>query len=154
MRPIARRSLAHVALLGCIVTLPACGDGPLQPGGGSSLRMSIDGQQWTAVSVTANNINGIVGTGAADLAGVGFGFAFQGSTTGTYMIAANSPTNATYSEGGNGWAATSAGGSGTITVTTLNAERVAGTFTFQVNAVGQHMPATRSITNGVFDIEF
>ena len=69
MRPIARRSLAHVALLGCIVTLPACGDGPLQPGGGSSLRMSIDGQQWTAVSVTANNINGIVGTGAADLAG-------------------------------------------------------------------------------------
>ena len=70
------------------------------------------------------------------------------------MIAANSPTNATYSEGGNGWAATSAGGSGTITVTTLNAERVAGTFTFQVNAVGQHMPATRSITNGVFDIEF
>ena len=117
--------------------------------------MNVDGVEWTAVSAQATGTGGIVAIGAADLAGVSFGFAFQGAAPGTYVIVPGNPNNATYTEGSNAWAASgTGGGSGTMTITTLTGERVAGTFSFQVNAVGTQTPTTVSLTNGVFDIEY
>ena len=60
--------------------------------------------------------------------------------------------NATFNEGALNWTAINTQGSGTITVTTLTADRVVGTFTFEVAAVGTQTPATRSLTNGTFDL--
>lgn len=158
MLPIdLRRSLKTSTFVASLLVLSACGsDSPLGPGlGEGSLSMNVDGSQWSSISVHATASGGVVALGAANSSGEGVGFAFQGSAPGTFLIAAGNPANATYTTGSNSWAASgSLGGSGTITISTLNSERVAGTFSFEVTAVGAQTPATISLTNGVFDIEF
>ena len=153
----ACRSLTKITLVVSLLVISACGSdadpfGPIVLGG---LSMNIDGVPWTAISAQGTSTGGIVAIGAADATGVAFGFAFQGAAPGTYVIGPGNPSNATYSVGLDAWAATGAGGgSGTMTITTLSGERVVGTFSFQVNASGTQTPATVSLTNGVFDIEF
>ena len=145
---------AFVAL--SLLVISGCGDDIIAPDLGNgidgSVTMQIDGTSWTATFATASNQGGIVGIGAGDTQGVGFGFAFVGTTTGTYSVGPTLANNATYSEGSLAWSAVNTQGSGTISVTTLTADRVAGTFTFEVEAVGTHTPATKSLTSGTFDI--
>jgi len=53
------------------------------------------------------------------------------------------------------WGATFAGGSGSITVTSLTASRAQGTFTFTANASpGTAATGTKAVTNGQFDVRF
>ena len=116
----------------------------------------VDGVQWTATVAFATTTGGIVAVGGSTAAGDGIGFAFQGATTGTYTLGAATVHTANYTDSGaaNVWAAGGPVGSGSIVVTTLTASRVAGTFSFQVVSSTGGTPATRSITQGSFDVAF
>jgi hypothetical protein len=46
------------------------------------------------------------------------------------------------------------GGGGSLTITVLAANRIAGTFQFTAVAISNEAPATRQITNGRFDISY
>ena len=82
-------------------------------------------------------IAGLTAPGTVDLSlGVG-----NGSTA----IVANS-TGA--------WGTAFSGGSGTITVTTLTANRIAGTFSFDAPAGSGQATGTLQVRNGQFDVTF
>jgi len=147
------RSILATLSLAAVV---ACGgdddpSGPVLTQGPLSAR--VDGATWTAATAFATNTGGFVAVGASNLAGEAIGFALQGATTGTYAVGPSIPTNFSLTIGTNVWAAGPATGSGAVVITTLNATRVAGTFAFEVVS-GTRTPATRSITEGAFDIEF
>ena len=150
-----KRSLQSVLATILLGTLVACGgDDPAGPGLGTGpLSAKVDGAVWTAATAFATNTGGFIAVGAANLAGEGLGFALQGSTTGTYSIGAALPTTANLTIGTNVWTAGPGTGSGAVVITTLNATHVVGTFTFEMVS-GTGTPATRSITEGSFDIAF
>ncbi len=150
-----RRSLQPVVATLLLVALVACGGD--DPAGlnvtAGPLSARIDGVVYTAVSAFAVNSGGIVGVGASNLSGEGLGFAFQGSTTGTYTIGPSIPTTANITFGSDVWSAGPGTGSGSVVVTTLTTTRVAGTFAFEVVST-TGTPAMRSITEGTFDITY
>ncbi|MDH3205529.1 MAG: DUF6252 family protein [Gemmatimonadota bacterium] len=140
-----------------VSTLVACGgDDPAGLGvvGTGPMSAMVDGVQWTATVAFATNTGGIVGVGGSGATGEGIGFAFQGSTTGTYSIGTGNVHSANYTFGSNSWVAGNTVGSGSIVVTTLDATRVAGTFSFEAVSATGGTPATRSITQGAFDVTF
>ncbi len=153
-------TLLSSVLFAALATLAGCGgedgDDMMGPGlGTGSMSMTLDGQAWTAVAANVDNSNGIIVTAASNASGVAMGFAFLDNGPGTYTIGPGQVTNANHStQGGNLWLASGSQGSGTLVVTTLTSTRVAGTFAFEMVAFAQETPPTRSITNGVFDIEF
>jgi uncharacterized protein DUF6252 len=53
-----------------------------------------------------------------------------------------------------GWATSLAGGSGTITVTTLTANRIVGTFSFGAVPTSGNASGTMQVRNGKFDVTF
>lgn len=116
----------------------------------------VDGQPFTAsVSVFGINTNGVFGVSGADASGriIGLGGLAQ---VGEQTIGMGNPANSTYTEAaGVFWAANATSGSGTITITELDAEHIAGTFSFVAPASqGSSATGTRTVTNGAFDIEF
>ena len=113
----------------------------------------VDGQAWTAVGALAVNSSGIVAIAGGEVSGAIISFAFLGSAPGSYTIGPNEPSNVgTYTTGFDNWQANPFLGSGTIVVTSLTADRIAGTFAFVGVSVAGATPMTRSITNGVFDV--
>jgi hypothetical protein len=157
MRIRRRRLPSLFLLLASVGTLAACGgDDPtgLVPTAGSVSAL-VDGTQWTAVIATGANTGGIVAVGASDASGAGIGFAFQGTVADTtYVIGTGAAHNAHYTAGGTSWAANGFTGSGSIVVMTLTATRVTGTFSFEGASSTGGSPATRSITQGMFDVTF
>jgi len=147
------RSILTTFLLAALV---ACGgDDPAGPEVTTTGPVSarVDGAAWAATIAFATNTGGFVAVGASSTAGEGIGFALQGSTPGTYTFGPSNPANATLTIGSDVWSAGAGTGSGSIVITVLNSTRVAGTFSFQgVSLTGT--PATRSITEGVFDVAF
>lgn len=149
-----------------MAALLACGGGNGGPAGpnnpnlpnNGTLSARIDGVQFTAIGiqVAASQNPPIIAIGAADAAGRGLGFAFSTANgTGTQSIGITSLANCSLTEGGQGWLATQSMGSGTITITTLTANRAAGTFTFTVlGTTATATPPTRQITQGTFDVTF
>ena len=159
---MARRAMSVTKLLVVLAMLgaTACGDDdPSGPGAGDGdLSATIDGDDWEAnLAAVATRTNNVIGIGAGDTGGnrsIGIGFIDAG--TGTYPINGTTPTNAILIEGQQTWAASAGvGGSGTITITTLTATRVAGTFSFTaVPNAGTGATGNRVVTNGEFDVEF
>jgi len=139
-----------------LVALVACGgdDDPTGPGLGSAgLTAKVDGATWTAAAAFAISSGGFVSVGASNVSGEAIGFALQGSTTGTYPISVSVPTTASLTIGSDVWSAGPSTGSGAVVITALDATHVAGSFTFSVVSM-TGSPATRSITEGAFDIDF
>jgi hypothetical protein len=151
-------------LLAILITLAAgCGsDDPAGPGGpggnnlaNGSFSARIDGAAFepTAAAVVASS--GLISIGAGNPSGQTLGFAWLDEGTGTYAIGATSATVGTHTFSGNTWSASSAQGSGSIVVTTTTANRVAGTFSFVLEAdAGSGATGTRTITEGSFDLTF
>lgn len=151
-----------------VLTLAAgCGgddDNPTSPGGGNGggtggVKMSatVDGTAWQAFTATAINNSGVIAIGSSNASGeIGIGFGFQDAGPGTYTIGPGQIATANViSLDGTGWVANDARGSGSIVVTTLTADRIAGTFEFTaMRTVGTGNPATRVVTDGSFDLEF
>jgi len=163
---MSKRSLRILLLALLTLALASCGDdkSPTGTGGGgggdgggtNTMAATVDGEAWTAVTANAFNQSGIVVVGSSNLGGeLGIGFGFVDSGARTYSIGLNEVTNFNITGlTGNAWSARGVLGSGTLTVTTLSATRLAGSFEFTAPlSVGTGPPATRVVTNGVFDLE-
>lgn len=155
-----RFHFVHALALLLTASAAGCGDdGPAGPDnfGLGTLSADIDGVTWTAVSATAaSSTNDIVGVGAADLSGTSIAFAFS-NQPGSYTIGPTNVYNAQYNETQgstvSAWLASGLqGGSGTITVTSITADRVQGTFEFVAVPVNQPGAPNVVVTNGVFDV--
>ena len=162
-----RYAMAPAILLVTVLLVTGCGgdDDPASPGGGNgggnptgvNMSATVDGGAWQAVTANAINNSGIIAVGSSNVNGdTGIGFGFQDNGTGTYTIGPGQITNANItSVSGSSWSANGGTGSGSIVVTTLTADRIAGTFQFTAERlIGTGTPATRVVTNGTFDLEF
>jgi hypothetical protein len=69
-------------------------------------------------------------------------------------IATGQGSQAIISNSTGGWGTAFNGGSGTITVTTLTANRIAGTFSFDAVAGSGNATGTLQVRNGKFDVTF
>jgi hypothetical protein len=148
---VAGLAVAATIWLGC------GGDGNTGPNNNpdnGSMSAKVDGSNWSASNVAATRTNGFVGVGAgaSDLSTISFAFPDH---TGTFQVGGQDGTNASFISGGKSWtAAFGTGGSGTITVTTLSATRVAGTFSFVAPAISGGATGNKTVTNGTFDVAF
>lgn len=125
--------------------------------GANTVTAAVDGTSWTAVATQAVNNGGVVGIGASDINGnLSIGLGWVGTETGTYSLGPGIIANATLlGPDGTTWQAMDEEGSGTIIVTSLTSEAVAGTFSFTAPRVsGTGTPLVRVVTNGSFNVEF
>lgn len=148
-----------VVVLSMLFVLSGCGSDGTGPGNNiptnGSMTARIDGTNWSAVSVSATYSNGVLGVGAADVAGTAIGMGVVANGTGTFQVGASSPTNLLLTMGGASWYAQTTQGSGSITITSLTQNSVAGTFQFTgVATPGTTASGTRTVTNGTFSATF
>lgn len=156
------------ALTTILWAVAACGgsDGPMGPNNpnnpnNGTFSARIDGSNWAATIITpaVTNVSGGVSAIGAGSPSFTMAFAWQDQQgTGTWTIGGGGSSigfNANLTVSGQQWIASSIGGSGTLTITTRTANRVAGTFTFtMVPSAGSSATGTRNVTNGQFDITF
>lgn len=120
------------------------------------MTFNLDGSGWTATILTgglAATTPGISGIGASNLSST-IAFAWFDEGVGTYQIGTSVGFNANWSplESGQTWVAGTIGGSGTLNVTLRTANRVVGTFQFElVPSPGTGATGTRTIVGGSFD---
>jgi len=104
--------------------------------------------------VFTNNIVSIAGIDVGT--GTTISFAFQATAPGTFSLNFGNTIGgiAIVSKQSQGWVTYAQGGTGSVSVTTLTAHHVVGTFAF--DAVGSSGGATgvMHVTNGKFDITF
>ena len=156
------RTLMRVATPFLLVAAIGCGGDNTGPNGQTNGDMTakIDGASFTSVTTLAQrnvtNSGTIIAVSGADSHGLGLGFGFVDAGVGTYAIGGLTPTNATVLDGtGKVWTAGVTGGSGTLTVTALDATHVAGTFAYSAVASAQTgATGTKAVTQGVFDVKF
>jgi hypothetical protein len=117
----------------------------------------IDGVPWTATVTAGSLAGGLVSVSGNDgpraqLTSISFALP---SAVGTVGIAPGSILNGTLVIGSNAWAAGSTLGSGSVTLTTVNAAHVAGTFSLTfVPGAGSSSQGNHAVTNGAFDVTF
>lgn len=161
---MSRMGLLSVLLL---AVCAACGgsDGPTGPGGpggpnNGSFTARIDGTNWAATIITPSMAQttghvSAVGSGSPTFS---LAFAWQDQlTTGTWTIGTGGQSigfNANMIQGGQVWVAGAGMGSGTLTITTRTASRVAGTFSFTLMPSQGGATGNRQVTNGQFDVTF
>jgi len=116
----------------------------------------IDGEAWAASITTAMRTEqGVITVSGSDRSQRTIAFAFFDDGTGTYRIETGAPTNALLTVADRQrYVGGSSEGTGAIAVTTLTAERVAGTFEFTAYLANASATGTRVITAGEFDVEF
>lgn len=135
---------------------------PPPPGGTANFTATVSGQAW------ASAVNLVNVTAAASGTYIVSGTALQGTNPrsitmtlmnvpgpGSYPLgtgAGVSGGTGIYAESAGGWGTPLSGEAGTITIGTLTAARIAGTFTFVGDAVSGGATGTRSVTNGAFDL--
>jgi len=146
-----------------------CDSGPTAPGGdvgglgneSGTISARIDGTLWTGtVLVHANRVQNVLSFGGGGLMNG------QATSIAITIIPATGPGTVTFGPGVHAgatlgitqaasWSASSSQGSGTVTLTTLDDERVAGTFQFvaEPNDTGT-ATGTRTVTDGQFNIRF
>lgn len=148
-----------------LILAAACGgsdNGPTDPGTitppNGTMSARIDGAAWaaTAIAVTAQNGHLIVSGGSSNGQGVAIGAStVPGPGTQTIGGNTNAAAQGVITVGTQSWSANAIQGSGTVTITTLTANRAAGTFSFTAPALSAGAtPATRVVTAGQFDVRF
>jgi hypothetical protein len=160
-----------LVLVGLTLSLISCSEkNPSEPSGSGgsqskgSITASIGGVSWSANSVvTASNVppsaTGTVGVltiygfelpGARSIRVIA---GYSGTGIGTYTVPGSLGTGFVWTEGTQ--AQTWDGTSGSVTITTFTATRVAGTFSFTATArAASGATGTRLISNGSFDVTF
>lgn len=165
----AVRRLAAAALS---LALGACGgDGSSTGPDGSGntgafyLRAKIDGASWASdagservgVPITLPGLYSI--TGAKIGAGANYTIAitlYNIGGPGTYPMGVGPQVaggSAIVSTAAGGWATPQSGADGTITITTLTASRIEGTFNFTASPLSGGATGTRTVTDGSFVLE-
>ncbi len=153
-----RRFYALAASLLLFAT--ACGKDSTDPGDNGNLvngsfSGSVNGAAFVPLAVTVVSNSGFTVVSSADAQGRSLAFGVFATGAGAVTIAQTPGNNALYFEGSLHWVAgTGVGGSGTITFTTLTANRAAGSFNLSLVAEsGSGATGTRTAT-GNFDITF
>ena len=147
-----------MVLLVGMLGFAGCGsdDSPTDPGGGGG-GGGIGGTAFSALVVQAINNGGIIGIGASDANSenvLGFGWVDTGEPSYDMEVGSAATGTVVRSSGGT-WQAGGDLGSGTITVSTLTATRVTGSFFFTADGViGTENPASLVVASGTFDAEF
>jgi hypothetical protein len=127
--------------------------------GSGPMSATIDGKAWASTGPAAvtyrNNFLSVAGTDATITT---ISVTFGATGPGTYSLA---PSN---SAGGVGlvlksgatsvWGTTLAGSSGSVTLSTLTANHIVGTFAFDAVPTNGGATGTVHVTNGKFDITF
>ncbi len=145
----------RLELLLCLV---ACADSPGRTHTVADNTLTFDandsgdfGVAWLKITATLSTTE--LGVGAFNEMGEQFGLA-AGNTPGTYVVGAGMPTSIQYASSATGtWQCDESGGTGQVTVTTINPDEVIGTFSgMLLPKSGQ--PSSMIITNGMFDISY
>jgi hypothetical protein len=119
---------------------------------------TIDGVAWSSPVPSGRFNNSIVAVAGLDLgltASVSFGL--FASAPGTYSVGPNNTNfaSAVVTKGGSaGWGSTFAGGSGSVTITTLTSNHMVGTFSFDAGPSTGGATGVVHVTNGKFNITF
>ncbi|NOT43158.1 MAG: hypothetical protein HOP14_00975 [Acidobacteria bacterium] len=139
---------------------PAAGgnSGPTPATSRGTITAQIDGVAFNGIATAATNQSGIFAAAAANgVNSVAFGFGAL-AAVGTTSVSATSPTNANLvvlSGTTGSWAASTSGGSGSLTISTINATGATGTFSFTLVPVpGTGATGNKSVTNGSFSVTF
>jgi hypothetical protein len=159
MRPVFRLLLAAASML-AIACSSSSSTGP--SGGKANLSATINGAsflgtvQARATRTVASGDTIITVGGANTGEAIIIGMAFSDSGPRTYLIGGfGEPANALVNKGSATWAANISGGSGSITVDTISATRVTGSFQFNAVPVsGSGATGTQAVTNGKFALSF
>ncbi len=157
-----RTAVALLPVLAVALALTGCSDSgttqPEQQGGqepqGGQMTALIDGAGFSSDFITIIRQPGIIAVNGADFQMRAIGFQIPDTGTGTFTLGAAEPVGAGLDIGDSSWGAGGGTGSGSITVTSRTEARMTGTFSFVVEGLTDGAaPASRSITNGQFDVE-
>jgi hypothetical protein len=153
MRPIT--ALAAVILL----STSACGGGSDDVTGTNTgtgpMSASIDGKAFSSIGPAAqykNNVLAVTGLDLSSSTAMSVGVSATGPGTFSFALGGAGTAIAIVSKGTQSWSTAATGGAGTLTLTTLTANHVVGTFSF--DAVSQTGGAVTHVTNGKIDITF
>jgi hypothetical protein len=151
-----------------LVGLGGCGGGDSSgPGGSSGFTARIDGQAWEAepISIASQAIGAIPGglllLGSQTTGGVSRTLTvslYNISGPGTYPLGVSSNVFGgigQVGEAGESWITENTGNEGSITITTLSASRIAGTFHYTADpGQNNNVGGVRTVTDGRFDLPF
>jgi len=118
---------------------------------------TIDGKAWASPAPAVVRNGTIVSVAGLDLAlTASVSFAFAASATGTYSLAPGNSVGGLgiVTKGSQGWGSALQGGAGSVTLTTLTANHVVGTFAFDAVPSSGGATGTVHVTNGKFDITY
>jgi hypothetical protein len=147
-------------LVAIVLVLAACGkDSPSEPqlNLDGSMSARIDGSSWSATSALAVAYSGgILAFAGSDATSTTIGIGVIPDGPGTYPIGTNQPTNANLTFGaGKSWGAASTSGSGSVTITAIDANSATGTFEFTAEPVATTgATGTHVVTSGAFSVKF
>jgi len=149
-----------------LLALNACGggsDGPTGTNGNTNvgdgtMSATINGTSWRSLKSGDKGshsglIYAVVGLNGSYTIALGIaGLTAPGTVN--LSLATGNGSNAIVSNATGGWGTAFNGGSGTITVTTLTTNRIAGTFSFDAPAGSGNATGTLQVRNGKFDVTF
>jgi hypothetical protein len=161
MRPYSRLLLVSGTVLA--MACSSGGSGSTGPKGGSAdLSATVNGASWlgtvqakaTRTVASGDTIVAIGGANSGE--SIIIGMAFNDLGPGVYGIGAEGEAaNADIQEGGAVWASNITGGTGSITIDTISATRVVGSFQYTAVPVsGSTATGDVAVTNGKFALSF
>ena len=143
----------NVPLTGSSTPAPA----PAPPSTSSrTISATIDGTLWSGSGAAlATRTQGLVTIAGADLQGRALSIAIFASAVGTYSLNPPNSHNGLYAAGSQQWFTSRAGGGGSVTIASIDASRVTGTFTMTL-APGPNNTDQRTLQaiGGTFDLAF
>lgn len=121
-----------------------------------SMSASIGGTAWTAnLSVTASHAGNVLAIAGVSADSRQINITVPNvTTTGTVNLGVGQQGVGTVTLGTQAWVTSLVGGTGSVSITTLTATHVAGTFTFTAAAsTNTGATGTKAVTSGAFDID-
>lgn len=151
--------MKRLTLVAVAVMAMACGDksGPTESVGAGSVTATIDGAAFSgSLSVQATRTSNVLSIGAVSNNSRQINFALFGvTTTGTVPVGAGAASTITYTDVTKAWVTSLVGGTGSVTITTLTANRAVGTFSFTaIPSANTGATGNKVVTNGSFDVKF
>ena len=153
----------RAVLSAALLSGASCGGSSTDPNSSVSnscsagISATVNGAAWCSPLAQATVSKSIVSMSGFDS---GFtstiGIAFVASAPGTYALTLSNGAggSATYSKAGQGWTSGIAGGTGSITLTTLTANHIVGTFAFDAVPASGGASGTIHVVGGQINMTF
>ena len=127
--------------------------------GDGNITATINGVAWRSLKSgdhvsKSGQFYGVVGVNTNYVLTLGIGNVSGPTTVQLNLAAGGNGSSAIVSNTVGGWGTAFTGGTGTITVTTLTANRIVGTFSFDAVPGSGTVSGTLQVRNGKFDITF